>query len=108
MTPYAKEAVSLQTLLLFIDARKVIPYPPEMGKSRFTEETEELPVGPFGRLYQVGIGILDCRDGAEEQIAAHGGGNVAILIEADGVIAAPDFASGRTFEQGKIQLNDGA
>jgi hypothetical protein len=65
VTPYAEHAVPFKTLLLFIDTRKVIPYPPQVRKSRFGQEMQELPVGPFGRMDQPGVGIFDRCDGTE-------------------------------------------
>ena len=106
MTPHAEQPVPFKTVLFFIDAREIIPYSPQVGKSRFTQEAQEALVSPFGRMVQAGVGIFHGGDGTEQQIAAKGGGNVAVLIQSNGVITAPDLASVWTLKKGKLKLND--
>jgi hypothetical protein len=59
-------------------------------------------------MVQARAGILERRDGSEQQIAADGGREPAVLIQTYRVIAVPDFASAGTLQNGTIKLNDRA
>ena len=69
---------------------------------------QQLLVGPFGRMVQACAGVLERRDGTEQEIAADGGGEPAVLIQTYRMITAPDFAPAGTLENGTIKLNDRA
>src|SRR5512138_2830147 len=97
MTADTKESVPLQTVLCFIDAGEVTPYAPEVLKSRLIQQAQYLLVGPFGRVIQARARLLDRRDGAKQEIAAHGGGHFAVLVHANRLIAVPDLASAWAF-----------
>jgi hypothetical protein len=108
VTPHAEQLVPFEAVFLLVDARKAIPYPPQMGKARFMEQTQKLSIGSFGRLVQANSGILLDRNGPEQQIPAHGGGKLPIRIQADRMISTPDFASAQMFQKWQIKVNDGA
>jgi hypothetical protein len=96
VTPHAEQLVTLEAVFLLVDARKAIPYPPQIGKTRFMEQTQKVSIGSFGRLVQANSGIL------------LDGGKFLIVIQADRMISTPDFASARMFQKWQIKVNDGA
>src|SRR5262245_60199130 len=105
MTSHAEQPVSLESVLLLVNSRKVIPNSQQMRKSRIEEELKELLIRPLGGAVQAGVGIFDCCDGAKQQIAADCGRELAVLVQANGLIAAPNFASVGTCKHRKLKLN---
>ena len=108
MPSHAEQSVPFETVLLFINPRKVIPYSPQVRESRFAKQTQKLLIRSFGRMVQGCAWVLERRDGTEQQIAADRGGSLAVLVQTNGLIAAPDLASAGTFQDGEIKVNDRA
>jgi hypothetical protein len=79
-----------------------------MTEARLTQYAEQLAIGLFGGMVQAAIRVLLCRDGPEEQIAAHGGGNFAAPVNTNRLITTPDFASTWPFQQRKVDFNERA
>jgi hypothetical protein len=108
VAPHTEEAVAFQTALLSIDVGEIVPYPPQVGGPRLTEQAKQLSIGLFCGVFQAALALLVRRDGSEEQISAHGGGNLTVLVKTDRLITAPNFAPIRAFQQRKLDFYDRA
>ena len=60
---------------------------------------KEVTVGNFSGPIETTVRIFRHGNGAEQQRAAHGERNPVLLVQADWLIAAPEFASAGSVEQ---------
>src|SRR5215467_1186934 len=107
MTPNAKSTIAFETLLFFIDSRKIVPGPPKMWKPQSTQLLEKVTIGDLGYKIQSALRLFVHGDRTEQRVSSHGGGENPARKEMYGLIAVPYFTMTWSIQPRQLKMNDG-